>query len=393
MAQVKLKAGREKSLRHRHPWVYSGAIERVVGVAEPGEIVDVVDSRGGLLGRGYCNPESKIAVRMLAWDDTRIDAVFWSERVDAAVRRRDALLAGGETTACRLIHAEADFLPGLIVDRYGDILVVQFLTAGVERVREVIIDAMVSAAKPAAICERSDTSSRVREGLTATSGIIRGSLPPSVEILENNIRFHVSVETGQKTGFYLDQRDNRATVAAFAKDGTMLDAFCHTGAFAAYAARAGARTVTLLDSSATSLASARTNMELNANAGCTVDFVQDDVGDCLRKFRDDGRRFDLVVLDPPRFATNRHQLDNALRAYKDINRVALEVLAPGGTLATFSCSQAVDAASFTMAVAWAGLDAGRELQIIHRMGQGLDHPVLASFPESEYLKGLACRVA
>jgi 23S rRNA (cytosine1962-C5)-methyltransferase len=393
MAQVKLKPGREKSLRHRHPWVYSGAIERVAGVAAPGEIVDVVDNRGGMLGRGYCNPESKISVRMLVWDDTRIDAVFWSERVRAAVRRRDALLAGGATTACRLIHAEADFLPGLIVDRYGDILVVQFLTAGVERERGVILDALVDAGKPAGVFERSDTSSRLREGLSAASGVIHGEVPPAVEILENNTRFHVSAETGQKTGFYLDQRDNRAAVAAFVKDGTVLDAFCHTGAFAAYAARAGARAVTLLDSSATSLATAKTNMELNANPGCTVEFVQDDVGDCLRKLRDDGRRFDMIVLDPPRFATNRHQLDNALRAYKDINRVALEVLAPGGHLATFSCSQAVDAASFTMAVAWAGLDAGRELQIIHRMGQGLDHPVLASFPESEYLKGLLCRAA
>ena len=392
MAQVKLKAGREKSLRHRHPWVYSGAIDRMTG-AEPGAIVDVVDSRGGFLGRGYCNPESKIAVRMLAWDDTRIDDAFWSERVRAAVRRRDALLADGATTACRLIHAEADFLPGLIVDKYGDIVVAQFLTAGVERVRDMIIDALVSAAKPAAICERSDTSSRVREGLTAASGTIRGVLPPALEIRENTIRFHVNVETGQKTGFYLDQRDNRAVVAAVARDRTVLDAFCHTGAFAAYAAHASARAVTLLDSSATSLATAKTNIELNTHEGGAVEFVQDDVGDCLRKFRDDGRRFDLVVLDPPRFATNRHQLDNALRAYKDINRVALEVLSPGGMLATFSCSQAVDASSFTMAVAWAGLDAGRELQIIHRLGQGSDHPVLASFPESEYLKGLLCRAA
>jgi 23S rRNA (cytosine1962-C5)-methyltransferase len=391
MAQVKLKAGREKSLRHRHPWVYSGAIDRIAGAPEPGEIVDVVDSRGAFLGRGYCNPESKIAVRVLAWDDTRIDDAFWNERVRTAVRRRDALLAAGSTTACRLIHAEADFLPGLIADRYGEVIVVQFLTAGVERARDGILAALVNAAAPGGVFERSDTSSRVREGLAAASGVIHGSVPPALEILENSVRFHVNVETGQKTGFYLDQRDSRAMVAPMAKECTVLDAFCHTGAFAAYTARAGARAVTLLDSSGTSLAVARTNMELNARDGCAVDFVQDDVGDRLRKFRDDGHRFDLVVLDPPRFATNRHQLDNALRAYKDINRVALEVLAPGGTLATFSCSQIVDAASFTMAVAWAALDAGRELQIIHRLGQGSDHPVLASFPESEYLKGLLCR--
>jgi 23S rRNA (cytosine1962-C5)-methyltransferase len=393
MADVRLKAGREKSVRHRHPWVYSGAIDRITGSPAPGDIIDVTDSRGVFLGRGYCNPASRIAVRMLAWNDAAIDDAFWSERVHAAVRRRDGLLAEGHTTACRLIHAEADFLPGLIVDRYADVVVVQFLTAGIERVRAVVLDALLSAAKPAAVFERSDTASRVREGLPAASGFVFGSVPSTIEVLENRLRFSVNVESGQKTGFYLDQRDNRAAVAAVAEGRAVLDAFCHTGAFAAYAARAGARAVTLVDSSATSLALARTNIERNASDGCEADFVQDDVFERLRKFREEGRRFDVVVLDPPRFATNRHQLDNALRAYKDINRVALEVLSPGGMLATFSCSQAVDAASFTMAVAWAGLDAGRDVQIIHRLGQGSDHPVLASFPESEYLKGLLCRAA
>jgi 23S rRNA (cytosine1962-C5)-methyltransferase len=393
MAEIRLKAGREKSLRHRHPWVYSGAIDRVTGSPVPGDIVNVTDSRGTFLGCGYCNPDSRISVRMLTWDDTVIDDAFWSGRVHAAVRRRDGLFAAGDTTACRLVHAEADFLPGLVVDRYADVVVVQFLTAGVEQARAALLDAIVSASQPAGVFERSDTSSRVREGLAAASGPIFGSVPATVDILENGARFSVNVESGQKTGFYLDQRDNRAAVAAVASGRTVLDAFCHTGAFAAYAARAGARMVTLLDSSASSLALARTHLEMNAPAGCETDFVQDDVFERLRKFREEGRRFDLVVLDPPRFATNRHQLDNALRAYKDINRVALEVLSPGGMLATFSCSQAVDAASFTTAVAWAGLDARRELQIIRRLGQGSDHPVLASFPESEYLKGLLCRVA
>lgn len=393
MAEVRLKAGREKSVRHRHPWVYSGAIERVGGAPVAGDIVDVIDSRGGFLGRGYCNPESKITVRMLAWDDRPIDDAFWGERVHAAVRRRDGLLADGSTNACRLVHAEADFLPGLIVDRYADVLVVQFLTAGVERVRAVLLDSLLSAAAPAAVFERSDTASRVREGLAAASGVIHGSVVHAVEIRENGVRFSANVETGQKTGFYFDQRDNRATVATMVEGKRVLDAFCHTGAFAAYAMRAGAHAVTLLDSSATSLAMARTNLQMNTSAGCEAEFVQDDVGERLRAYRGAGRTFDLVVLDPPRFATNRHQLDNALRAYKDVNRVALEVLAPGGILATFSCSQAVDPASFTMAVAWAGLDAGRELQIVRRLGQGSDHPVLASFPESEYLKGLLVRTA
>src|SRR5262245_21982602 len=293
MAEVWLRPAREKSLRHRHPWVYSGAIERITG-AEPGVIVDVRDSRGNFLARGYCNTESKIAVRILAWDDRVIDDAFWSERIHAAIRRRDTLLADGTTTACRLIHAEADFLPGLIVDRYGDIIVAQFLTAGVERARGVILDAIVSAAKPVGVFDRSDTSSRVREGLEAASGVIHGSVPATTEILENRVRFQVNVESGQKTGFYLDQRDNRAAVAELVEGKTVLDAFCHTGAFSCYAAKAGATAVTLVDSSATSLNTARTNIALNE---CDADFVHGDVGECLRKFRDEGKKFDLVVLD------------------------------------------------------------------------------------------------
>jgi 23S rRNA (cytosine1962-C5)-methyltransferase len=271
-------------------------------------------------------------------------------------------------------------------------VVVQLLTAGVERVRDVIIDAVEAAARPRVLFERSDTSSRQREGLEASTGVVRGELPRALHILENGLEFLVNVETGQKTGFYLDQRENRARVAEHARDRDVLDAFCHTGAFAAYAARAGARSLTLVDSSAGSLATARWNMEKNGRAECECEFVQADVFEHLRALRDAGRRFDLVVLDPPKFATNRHQLDAALRAYKDINLLALEILTGDGILATFSCSQAVDAASFTMAVSWAGVDAGREMQILRRLGQGADHPVLASFPESEYLKGLLCRV-
>jgi 23S rRNA (cytosine1962-C5)-methyltransferase len=393
MAEVRLKAGREKSLRHRHPWVYSGAIESIEGSPRAGDIVDVVDNRGVVLGRGYCNEQSRITVRMLTWDDTPVDDALWHARVAAAVRRRDPVLADGRTNGCRLVHAEADFLPGLIVDRYADIVVVQLLTAGIERVRGIVLDAIEESARPAGVFERSDTSSRVREGLEAASGAVRGVVPPSVELLENGHRFGANVESGQKTGFYLDQRDNRAAVAEFARGASVLDAFSHTGAFGVYAAAAGAASVTMLDSSAASLALARENIAHNPHGGCETHFVQADVSGHLRSLRDGGARFDLIVLDPPRFASNRHQLDAALRAYKDINRVALEVLAPGGVLATFSCSQVVDTASFTMAVAWAGLDAGRDIQIIRRLGQGADHPVLASFPESEYLKGLLCRVA
>jgi 23S rRNA (cytosine1962-C5)-methyltransferase len=390
MAAVRLNAGRDKSLRHRHPWVFSGAIDSVAGAPKPGEVVDVLDARGALLGRGYYNEHSRIRVRMLAWDDRPIDADFWRARVADAVRRRQGI---GGTDAMRLVHAEADLLPGLFVDRYGDVVVVQILTAGVERARDAVLDAIEDAVKPRGIFERSDTSSRAKEGLESAAGTIRGQVPGSVEIVENGHAFLVNVETGQKTGFYLDQRDNRAAVAPFAAGRDVLDAFCHTGAFAAYAAGAGARSVTLLDSSAGALATARRNLEKNGPAACGCEFVQADAFEHLRALRDAGRRFGLVVLDPPKFATNRHQLDTALRAYKDVSLLAMELLGPDGILAAFSCSQVVDAASFTMAVSWAGVDAGRDVQILRRLGQGADHPVLASFPESEYLKGLLCRVA
>ncbi|HET6348238.1 MAG TPA: class I SAM-dependent methyltransferase, partial [Candidatus Krumholzibacteria bacterium] len=231
MGEVRLKAGREKSLRHHHPWVYSGAIERVSGSPAPGELVDILDARGTRLARGYYNAASRIAVRILTWDETAVDDALWRGRVHAAVRRRDALCADGTTSACRLIHAEADFLPGLVADRYGDVVVVQFLTAGVDRVREVLLDAIVSAAQPSGVFERSDTASRVREGLPAAAGAIFGSVPAMVDMRENGLHFQVNVESGQKTGFYLDQRDNRAAVAEFAGGARVLDAFCHTGAF------------------------------------------------------------------------------------------------------------------------------------------------------------------
>ena len=393
MPTVTLKPKRDRATRHRHPWIFAASVDSVQGSAAPGDVVDVVDPRGQFLGRGYYNQQSRIRVRMLAWDDRPIDAEFWRARVVAAAQRRESLARSPDTTAYRLVHAEADLLPGLIADRYGDVVVVQLLTAGVERVRDVVAESLSSIAGVRCVFERSDTSSRAHEGLTASVGALRGDAPQNIEVLENGHTFLVNVETGQKTGFYLDQRDNRALVAAHARGRQVLDAFCHTGAFAVYAARAGATELTLVDSSSPALTAARWNLEKNGVGECVVATRQADVFEELRLMRDAGRRFDLVVLDPPKFATNQHQVEKALRAYKDINLLAMQLLSPGGVLATFSCSQAVDAASFTMAVSWAGVDAARDIQIIHRMGQGIDHPVLATFPESEYLKGLLCRVA
>ncbi len=393
MATIKLGAKGDRAVRHRHPWVFAAAITAVDGNPAPGDIVDVVDARGALVGPGYYNEHSRIRVRMLTWGDTAVDDALWRARVDAAVGARAALANRDDLTAYRLVHAEADLLPGFFADRYGDVVVVQLLTAGVERARDVLIDAVAAIPGVRGVFERSDTASRGREGLSPVTGTVSGDVPKNVEIVENGHTFLVNVESGQKTGFYLDQRDNRALVAEHARDRAVLDAFCHTGAFAVYAARAGAKSLALVDSSASALATARWNLEKNGAGECTVAMRTADVFEELRTMREAGRVFDMVVLDPPKFATNRHQVDNAMRAYKDVNRLGMQLLAPGGLLATFSCSQAVDAASFTIAVSWAGIDAGRDVQIVRRLGQGLDHPVLASFPESEYLKGLLCRVA
>jgi len=393
MAAVTLSAKRDRATRHRHPWIFAASIDSVTGSPAPGDIVDVVDARGQHLGRGYYNEHSRIRVRMLTWDDRAIDAAFWRARVEAAAQRRESLARSPDTTAYRLVHAEADLLPGLIADRYGDVIVVQFLTAGIERAREHVAEALAAIDGVRCVFERSDTASRTREGLAASVGALRGDAPRNVEVLENGHTFLVNIESGQKTGFYLDQRDNRAAVAAHARDREVLDAFCHTGAFAVYAARGGAKSLSLVDSSAPALTAARWNLEKNGAGECAVAMRQADVFEELRAMRDAGRRFDLVVLDPPKFATNHHQVDKALRAYKDVNLLAMQLLSPDGILATFSCSQAVDAAAFTMAVSWAGVDAGRDIQIVRRLGQGIDHPVLATFPESEYLKGLLCRIA
>lgn len=393
MASITLESKRDRATRHRHPWIFAKSIASVTGNPAPGDVVDVKDARGAFLGRGYYNEHSRIRVRMLTWDDRAVDDAFWRERVVASVRRRASLAQSAETNAYRLIHAEADVLPGLIVDRYRDVVVVQFLTTGIERARDVIVESLASLDGVRCVFDRSDTASRAREGLTASVGALSGATPKDVDVLENGNAFLVNVESGQKTGFYLDQRDNRAIVGAEARGRDVLDAFCHSGAFAVYAARAGAKSLSLVDSSAPALAAARSNLEKNGWGDGPVEVRHADVFEELRAMREAGRRFDLIVVDPPKFATNQHQVEKALRAYKDVNMIAIQLLAPDGLLATFSCSQAVDVASFTMAVSWAGVDAGRDVQIVRRMGQGLDHPVLATFPESEYLKGLLCRVA
>lgn len=396
MAVVRLKKGREKSLSNRHPWVFSGAVDRVEGVAAgipSGEIVDVVDAAGNWLARGYYNGASNIRVRILEWEeDVDVDGAWWRYRLAASIDRRVGFESTDGTNAYRLVHAEADMLPGLIVDRYGDYVVTQFLTAGVERARGTIVDALTDLLRPKALIDRSDAGTRKREKLPPSTGVIAGKAPEGpVEIRENGIRFLVDFSSCQKTGFYLDQRDNRQLAAAWARGRDVLDAFSYTGAFSVYAGRAQAASLTLVESSRTALELARRNLELN-DVAAGAEFVGGDVFEVLRTWREEKRLFGAAVLDPPKFARTRTQADRALRGYKDINMLAMALLKPGGILITFSCSGGIDTKQFTTAVAWAGLDAGRDFQILRRLGQPEDHPVLSSVPESEYLKGLICRV-
>jgi 23S rRNA (cytosine1962-C5)-methyltransferase len=394
VADLFLKRGRDKAIRNRHPWVFSGAVERVEGQPEDGEVVDVRDGAGAFLARGYLNRRSQIVVRLLSWDEgERIGEAFWERRIAGAIARRQALAADPETTAYRLIHAEADLVPGLIVDRYGDYLVVQCLTLGIARRRDALVEALVKALSPAGIYERSDVEVRAQEGLAPVTGVLHGQAPPpEIEILEHGHRFWVDLANGQKTGFYLDQRENRQALARYARGREVLDAFAYSGGFSVYAARAGARSITLLDASSEALELARRNLQLNGHDLSAVMFDQGDVFEMLRLYRDEGRSFDLIVLDPPKFAPTRRHVDRASRAYKDINLLAIKLLRPGGVLFTFSCSGGVDAGLFQKIVFGASVDAGRDVQVLEWLAQGPDHPVLLSFPESAYLKGLVCHV-
>ena len=394
MADLFLKSGRDKPVHNRHPWIFGGAVERIAGDVADGDLVAVRDTQGRFLGRGYLNRQSQITVRMLSWEeDEAIDGTFWRRRIVDAVARRRALIDEQATTAYRLIYAESDLLPGLIVDRYDDFLVVQCLTLGIARRQEEIVRALVDVLSPSGVYERSDVDVREREGLPPTAGTLYGSEPPpEIEIVENGYRFLVDVRGGQKTGFYLDQRENRWTLLRYAKNREVLNAFAYTGAFGVYAAGAGAGPVTHLDTSAEALALADRNVRLNGFHGREDAFVQGNVFQVLRAYRDRGRSFDLIVLDPPKFAPTRKHVHRASRAYKDLNLLAIKLLRPGGILFTFSCSGGIDAALFQKIVFGASVDAQRDVQAIEPLAQGADHPVLLSFPESAYLKGWVCRV-
>lgn len=394
MVYIYLKPGREKPVKQRQPWVFSGAVHSVEGEPQPGEVVGVRDAGGAFLAWGAYSPSSQIRVRLLDWhESTEVDEAWWKRRLIEAIDRRAPLLNGSDTDACRLVYAESDFLPGLIVDTYADYLVMQVLSAGSERLKEATAEVLNERLQPAGIYERSDSQVRKLEGLEPRTGPLVGAEPPErLEIREHGHRFLVDIRGGQKTGFYLDQRTNRQCAAEFARDRQVLDCFAYTGAFGVYAARAGAASVVSLDSSPGALELLKENFALNDLPLAETDVVQGNVFELLRTFRDRGQSFDMIVLDPPKLAPTRRSVGNARRAYKDLNLLAMKLLRPEGILATFSCSSFVSPELFQQIVTWASVDAEREVQILQRLGQAEDHPVRLAFPQSEYLKGFICRV-
>jgi 23S rRNA (cytosine1962-C5)-methyltransferase len=373
-----------------HPWVFSGAIGRLEGEAPcDGEICDVVTAGGEKLGCGYYNGNSTIRVRMLTSGRGPFDADVLSRRIEDAVALRRPILTG-ETDSCRLVNSEGDRLPGLIVDKYADGLCLQVLTAGMERFRPQILDTLKQCCAPAYVFERSDTEARSREGLSAGEGLVSGELPHHCIVMENGLRFHADLAAGQKTGLFLDQRENRKLFSAYAAGRTICDCFCYSGGFSVYGLKSGAVHSTLVDISKEALEAAKANCGLSGIESMQYHTVAADVFDFLRKT--DGR-FDCIVLDPPKFAKHKGEVDRAARGYKDINLCAMKKIQRNGIIFTFSCSNAVDPYLFRQIVFSAAADSQRHVQVLHVLGAGSDHPFNIAHREGEYLKGLVLRVA
>ncbi len=389
MKSVRLREGKERSLQRRHPWVFEGSIAR--GKADPGETVRVEDAAGGFLAWGAFSPSSMIRVRAWSFDETeRIDRAFFERRVAAAVVLRARLPIN--STGRRLVHGEADGLPGLVVDRYGDTLCAQFGSAGVERWKATLVDLLLQATGCTRLYERSDTSVRALEGLPETTGWLRGEGDTELAITEHGWQLTLDVATGHKTGFYLDQRDNRALLGRWVQHyglQDVLNCYCYTGGFTVAALAGGAARVTSVDSSGPALQRVAAHVALNGFDAARSGTHDADVNQFLRDALQAGRSFDAIVLDPPKFAPTAAHAERAARAYKDINRLALKLLAPGGLLLTFSCSGGINADLFHKIVAGAAIDAGVDGAILQRLEGACDHPTTLLFPEGEYLKGLA----
>jgi len=393
MVEIILKKGKEKAALQRHPWVFSGALEKVKGKPEDGEVVKVFAFDNEFLAYGYYNSNSRVAVRLLEWDEAQaIDKKWYEKRLKQAIASRRFILSE-QTNTCRLVFSEADFLPGLIVDKYADFLSLQILSSGIEKEKATIVDLLRNELQPKGIFDKSDATARTHEGLPIENGLLWGETPPEfLEVKENGIAYNINIAEGQKSGFYCDQRDNRQILASYTRNKKVLDCFSYSGGFSLNSLAHEAKSVTSVDSSGLAIETLKQNVELNKFDVSKVNTVQSDVNKQLRAFKEAGELFDVIVLDPPKYAPSRSALDRAARAYKDLNRLGMLLLEKGGLLATFSCSGAVDIETFKQIIAWAALDAGKEVQIIKQFCQPEDHPVRISFPEGEYLKGLLLRV-
>ncbi|ADV86694.1 TPA: class I SAM-dependent methyltransferase [Vibrio vulnificus] len=394
-AAIYLVKGREKSVVRRHPWIFSRGIDRVEGNPQLGETVDVYGHDGKWLAKAAYSPESQIRARVWSFEKQDINRAFFVKRIqDAQLLREDVIERDG-LTGYRLIAAESDGMPGVTIDRYQNFFVCQLLSAGAEHQKQNIVDALIEVFPDCNVYERSDVSVRKKEGLQETTGVLHGEMPPkSVVIEENGVKISVDIVGGHKTGFYLDQRDSRQQAMKYVKDKEVLNCFSYTGGFGLYALKGGAKRVINADVSQPALDTAKFNAELNEFdiSKKRAVFLNADVFKLLREYRDQGTTFDVVIMDPPKFAESKAQLNGACRGYKDINMLAMQILKPGGTLLTYSCSGLMDQVLFQKIIADAAVDAGRSVKFVERFEQAADHPTDTAYPEGFYLKGFACKV-
>ena len=387
MAKITLRKTRETRVRGGHPWIYASEIERVEGEFENGDIVDVADFRGKFIGRGFYNPQSQISLRILTRNDEPCDRDFFAKRISDAWEYRKLWC---DPNSCRLIYSESDFLPGLVVDKFGDVLVMQSLSLGIDRIKDMLCDLLMEIVKPMGIWERSDVPVRRLEGMQQTTGLLRGEVPDLVDMVENGIHFQVDVKNGQKTGFFLDQKENRAALAPICKDAKVLGCFCHNGSFSLHAAKFGAKSVLGVDISEEALEVARENARMNNLTNVT--FEAHNCFDHLRELTDANEQFDVVILDPPAFTKNKAALESALRGYKEINLRGLKLVRPGGFLVTCSCSQHVLTDAFQDMVNQAARDAKKRIRLVEYRTQAKDHPILPQSIETKYLKCMILQV-
>ena len=393
-ARIILAKGREKSLLRRHPWIFSGAIERVEGKPLSGETLDICDKGGNWLARAAWSADSQIRGRVWTFDrDEQIDQDFFVRRLQQAQQWRNVVAARDDLTGYRLIAGESDGLPGITIDRYDNFLVLQLLSAGAEFQRLNLMNALRECYPECNIYERSDVAVRKKEGLKQVTGLLHGEEPPKLlPIRENGVQILVDIKEGHKTGFYLDQRESRLAASRYVDGKKVLNCFCYTGAFGLFALQGNCKQVVNVDVSQPALDIARQNAELNGFDMSRAEFVRADVFKLLREYREQGEKFDVIIMDPPKFIENKGQLAGGCRGYKDINMLAMQLLNPGGTLLTYSCSGLMESGLFQKILADAALDAKRDVQFVEQFTQAADHPVLSTYPEGLYLKGFACRV-